>query len=133
VGLWFGDRPFDIAFACKHMLARIFLARVLQNHDYMVGGGGDCRRQSSFPVAVSDVPVSQPKEESPRVSADLQGNLQYQLGWGTRPGGDPRWRAPALNYTMDFFAPPPATGGCGGAANCSCIAFVLLDTCPFIE
>ena len=62
------------------------------------------------------------------------GNLSYQLGWGTRPGGDKRWLAPALNWTMDFaVAPHPAgPGGCG-AANCSCVAFVLLETCPFID
>ena len=54
------------------------------------------------------------------------GNLSYQLGWGTRPGGDPRWLAPALNWTMDFPVGLPFTPAAG------CVAVVLLDTCPFI-
>ena len=54
------------------------------------------------------------------------GNLTYQLGWGTRPGGDPRWIAPALNYTMTFDVGTPFTPSAG------CVAFVMLDTCPFI-
>ena len=54
------------------------------------------------------------------------GNLSYQLGWGTRPGGDPRWIAPALNFTMKFPVGLPLTPSAG------CVAIVALDTCPFI-
>ncbi len=59
---------------------------------------------------------------------DYMGNLSYQLGWGTRPGGDPRWIAPALNWTMKFnigvpFSRPSSAG---------CVAVVAFDTCPYI-
>ncbi len=58
---------------------------------------------------------------------DYMGNLSYQIGWGTRPGGDPRWIAPSLNWTMKFQVGVPLTPSAG------CVAIVTLDTCPFIE
>ena len=59
-------------------------------------------------------------------SQDYMGNLSYQLGWGTRPGGDPRWVAPALNFTMRFNVGAPFS------PSASCVAVVALDTCPYI-
>ena len=72
---------------------------------------------------------------------DYMGELKFQLGWGDRMGrfnpDAARWHAPSLNFTRTF-----SVAGSGAAAAdddatpppsaSSCVAFVMIDTCPFI-
>jgi tartrate-resistant acid phosphatase type 5 len=60
---------------------------------------------------------------------DYRGNLTAQMSWG----GDPRWRFPALSYTVTW----PLAGGNGTVSTAppdrACVRGVFIDTVPFIN